>query len=102
MLREDHLSPAKRVHGGVISALFDMTCGAAVFASMEPGDFCSTVELHVNYFRPLDLGDKVVAKTEVVFRLKKLFTVRGLLFRKGQADPVAMCSATFNIVAPKK
>lgn len=102
VLREDHLSPAKRVHGGVISALFDMACGAAVFASMEPTDFCSTVELKVNYFRPLDLGDEVIAKTEVIFRGKKLCTVRGLLFKKSGPDPVGMCTATFNIVSAKK
>jgi acyl-CoA thioesterase len=102
VLREDHLSPAKRVHGGVVSALFDVACGAAVFATMEPSDFCSTVELKVNYFRPLDLGDEVVAKTEVMFRGKKLCAVRGLLFRKNDPEPVGMCAATFNVVSPKK
>ena len=49
-IREDHLSPAGKVHGGVISAFFDFACGAAVFSTLEPNDFCSTVELKVNYF----------------------------------------------------
>src|SRR6476660_9427631 len=49
---EHHLSPAGRVHGGVVSAFFDFTCGAAVFSTLGPKDFCSTVELKVNYLQP--------------------------------------------------
>jgi acyl-CoA thioesterase len=97
-IREDHLSPAKRVHGGVISAFFDFACGAAVFASMQPKDFCSTVELKVNYFKPLQAGDLLTAKTQVVFRGKRLCVIHGMAYRNGQSDPVAMATATFNIV----
>src|SRR4051812_32650774 len=52
-IREDHLSPARRVHGGVVSAFFDYACGAAVFSTLSPNDFCSTVELKINYLRPI-------------------------------------------------
>jgi acyl-CoA thioesterase len=100
-IREDHLSPAGRVHGGVISAFFDFACGAAVFTTMQAHDFCSTVELKVNYFRPLDKGDRVVARSKVVFRGKRLAVIQGFLYRNDQTDPVAMCSATFNVVAGK-
>src|SRR5689334_527057 len=61
-IREDHLSPARRVHGGVVSSFFDFACGAAVFSTLGPRDFCSTVELKVNYLRPIDLGDLLNAK----------------------------------------
>jgi acyl-CoA thioesterase len=98
-IRKDHLSPAMRVHGGVASALFDIACGAAVFATMKPTDYCSTVELKVNYFRPIELGDLLTAKTEVMFRGKRLCGVRGLLFRNDEQDPVGMCAATFNVVS---
>jgi len=100
-IREDHLSPAGRVHGGVISAFFDFACGAAVFATMQPRDFCSTVELKVNYFRPLDRGDELVAKTKVMFRGKRLAVIQGFLYRNGATDPVAMATATFNVVSGK-
>lgn len=101
-IREDHLSPAGKVHGGVVSAFFDFACGAAVFSTMGPNDFCSTVELKVNYFHPIHRGDKLLAKTEVVFRGKKLCVVHGRLYRGGdQAQTLAMATATFNVVAPK-
>jgi uncharacterized protein (TIGR00369 family) len=100
-IREDHLSPAQRVHGGVISAFFDFACGAAVFSTLGENDFCSTVELKVNYFHPISLNDKLVAKTEVVFRGKKLCVVHGMLYRNGEEKPVAMTTGTFNVVTGK-
>lgn len=98
-IREDHLSPANRVHGGVISAFFDFACGAAVFSTLAPHDFCSTVELKVNYFRPLVVGDRLRAHTRVAFRGKKLCVVHGFIYREGEKDAVSMATATFNVVA---
>lgn len=101
-LKEKHLSPAGRIHGGVISGFFDFACGAAVFSTMDPEDFCSTVELKVNYFYPLDAGDHLLCRAEVVFRGKRLCVVHALLYRNKEKKPVAMATATFNLVSKKK
>ena len=98
-LREDHLSPAGRIHGGVISGFFDFACGAAVFSSMSESDFCSTVELKVNYFHPLDAGDRLRCDARVIFRGKRLCVVHALLYRNRERKPVAMATGTFNIVS---
>lgn len=100
-LRDDHLSPAGRVHGGVISSFFDFACGAAVFSTMGPEDFCSTVELKVNYFKPLDKGDRLVCHSQVMFRGRKLCVIHALLYRNQEKKPVAMATATFNVVVKK-
>ena len=100
-IREDHLSSAQRLHGGVIASLFDVTCGAAVFSTLGENDFCSTVELKVNYFHPIHLHDKLTAKAKVMFRGKKLCVVHGMLYRNGEEKPVAMATGTFNVVSPK-
>jgi acyl-CoA thioesterase len=100
-IRKDHLSPARRVHGGVVSAFFDMACGAAVFSTMSAKDFCSTVELKVNYLRPIELDDVLLAKTEVVFLGKRLCVLHGYAYRNDEAAPVAMVSATYNVVRLK-
>jgi uncharacterized protein (TIGR00369 family) len=97
-IRKDHLSPAGRVHGGVVSAFFDYCCGAAVFSTLGKSDFCSTVELKVNYFRPLDPGDRLVARAQVMFRGKRLCVVHALAYRNRESQPVAMATATFNVV----
>lgn len=102
VIREDHLSPAGKVHGGVISGLFDFACGATTFITMDKGDFCSTIELKVNYLKPLLKGDHLAAETKAVFRGKRLCVLNSFLYRKGETAPVAMASATFNIVSGKK
>jgi acyl-CoA thioesterase len=101
LIREDHLSPAQRVHGGVISAFFDFSFGAAVFSTLGPKDYCSTVELKVNYFKPLELGDRLRAVASVVFRGKRLCALQGLAYRNDDPNPVAMATATFNVVSAK-
>lgn len=101
-LRDDHLSPAGRVHGGVISGFFDFAMGAAVFSTLAPDDFCSTVELKVNYFKPLNSGDKLVSHAKVMFRGKRLCVVHAQLFRGREKTPVAMATGTFNVVTPQK
>jgi uncharacterized protein (TIGR00369 family) len=98
-VREQHLSPAKRLHGGVVSAFFDYSMGAAVFTTLHALDFCSTVELKVNYLKPILLGDFLTSKTEVMFRGKRLCVVRGLIYKNDEKAPVAMASGTFNIVS---
>lgn len=99
-LDERHLSPAGRVHGGVISGFVDVVCGAAVFSTLGPKDFCSTVELKVNYFRPLDAGDYLKAHARVKFRGNRVCVVLAEVFRGSEKDAVAMATATFNVVTP--
>ena len=100
-VREDHLSPARRVHGGVISAFFDFAFGVALFSTLGPKDFCSTVELKVNYLRPIELNDALIAKSSIIFRGNRLCVLHGFIYRNGAKDPVAMASATFNVVTAK-
>ena len=101
-IRQDHLSPAGRVHGGVVSGFFDFACGAAAFTTMDVDDFCSTVELKVNYFRPIEMGDHLFVQTQVVFRGRKTCVIHGFINKKGEKKPTAMATATFNIVSGKK
>ncbi len=101
-IREDHLSPAKRVHGGVISAFLDYVCGAAVFLTLRPKDFCSTVELKVNYLLPIELGDQLRATAQIVFRGRRLCVLQSFVYRNGSKQPVAMASATYNVVVSKE
>jgi len=101
-IRKDHLSISGRVHGGVVSGFFDSACGMAVFTCMGPEDFCSTVELKVNYFHPIHYGDILLCHSKVVFRGKRLCVVHGLLYRQQEKQPLAMATATFYMITSKK
>lgn len=98
-IRRDHLSPAARVHGGVISAFFDSSLGAAVFTTMGPWDMASTVELKVNYLKPIELGDLLRIRARVVFRGKRLVVAQADLYRNREKTPVAIATGTFYVVA---
>jgi uncharacterized protein (TIGR00369 family) len=55
-LEPRHLSRADRAHGGVLFALLDTALGRAVIEELPEGRGCATVEMKINYFRPVQGG----------------------------------------------
>ena len=55
-LERRHMSRAERAHGGVLFSLLDTALGRAVLSELPPGRGCATVELKINYFRPVQHG----------------------------------------------
>ncbi len=55
-LRPDHMSRAERAHGGVLFTLLDTALGRSVLQSLPEGQGCATVEIKINYFRPVREG----------------------------------------------
>ncbi|MCF3651035.1 PaaI family thioesterase [Synoicihabitans lomoniglobus] len=62
-----HANPMGRVHGGVIAALADAAMGTAYGRQLRPEEDFSTIELKVNFMRPVRLG-RIVATARVVQR----------------------------------
>jgi uncharacterized protein (TIGR00369 family) len=64
---DQHANPMGRVHGGVIAALADAAMGTAYGrVLLEVEDF-STIELKVNFMRPVRLG-RLTASARIVQR----------------------------------
>ena len=64
---DKHANPMGRVHGGVISALADAAMGTAYGrVLLEEEDF-STIELKVNFMRPVKMGP-IIATARMVQR----------------------------------
>ncbi len=57
---EYHYNPFSTVHGGILSTLLDTTMTASVLSTLQKGISCSTVEIKVNFIRP------VTSKTEIL------------------------------------
>lgn len=55
-LSQKHMSRANRVHGGVLFTLLDSALGRSILHSLPEGRGCATVEIKVNYFRPIQTG----------------------------------------------
>ena len=60
-LAQKHMSRANRVHGGVLFTLLDSVLGRAILSELPEGRGCATVEIKINYFRPIQSG-RVVAR----------------------------------------
>jgi uncharacterized protein (TIGR00369 family) len=52
---EYHYNPLGVVHGGMAATLLDSALGCCVNSHLEAGDFYTTLELKINYLRPITL-----------------------------------------------
>lgn len=75
-LDERHLSTAARAHGGVLFTMLDTALGRAVIAELPPGRGCATVEMKINYFRPVQHG-RIRALGRCVQRTRSLAYAEG-------------------------
>ena len=60
-----HHNPHGIVHGAVVYALADTGMGGALTALLDEGEFCSTIEIKINYFRPAVAGE-IRCETRVI------------------------------------
>lgn len=57
---ECHYNPFKTVHGGIISTLLDTTMTASVLSMLPVGAGCATVEIKVNFIRPVTVNTGLI------------------------------------------
>jgi acyl-CoA thioesterase len=54
---KDHLRNRNGgVHGGVIYSLADIAMGVALYSMLDKDERCSTIEIKINYLRPVSFG----------------------------------------------
>lgn len=96
---EKHLNPNRVVHGAVMFALADTGMGAALHPTLAEGELCATVEIKINYFKPVR-GGELVCVTELVNRGKTLANLEASVYC---ADVlVAKANGTYAIFRPGK
>jgi uncharacterized protein (TIGR00369 family) len=64
-----HANPMGTLHGGILCDIADAAMGIAVGSSIEPGQSFTTVELKINFFRPV-WSTKLTAEGTIVQRGK--------------------------------
>lgn len=50
------LNPHGVLHGGVVFSMADNTMGAALYTELSEGETCSTIEIKINFTRPVSAG----------------------------------------------
>jgi len=75
----DHLNPHHVVHGAVVYAMADTGMGAALYPTLAEGEICATIEIKINYFKPITEGT-LVCKTELVNRGKTIADLESRIY----------------------
>lgn len=55
-VKEELFNPHKVVHGGVMYSMVDTGMGGALYPSLGEGELCATLEIKINYFKPVSSG----------------------------------------------
>ncbi len=92
-LNEGHMSRADRAHGGVLFTMLDSALGRAVLSHLPEGRGCATVEIKINYFRPVQRG-RITAHGRMKELTKSLAYAEGEILNE-DGKVLARASGTF-------
>ena len=83
------------IQGGFLAAMLDDILGPALVATLGPGQFAPTIDLHVQFLRPARPG-RLTGRGRVIRRGKDVAFMTGDLL-DGSGQTVASASATAQI-----
>jgi acyl-CoA thioesterase len=91
-------NPHEVLHGGVIYSMADTGMGAALYSLLENDESCTTIELKINYFKPVKFGTLICA-TQVLHKGKKIAVLESEV--KNNDEVVAIAIGTYSILKIK-
>ena len=87
------------LHGGVVTAMLDESCGLAVQLALDGTRAIATLDLRIDYQKPATPGLDIKAHS-VCFRVtRSIAFVRSTAYQESEDDPVATATACFMIGA---
>lgn len=89
------LNPVGNVQGGFLAAMLDDTMGPALVATLGPGQFAPTSDLHVQFLRPARPG-RLLGHGRIVRRGRDVAFLYGEL-RDEAGELLAVATATAQI-----
>ena len=99
VVAEQHLNPHRVAHGAVIYALADTGMGSALYPTLAEGEICATIEIKINYFKPIPAG-RLLCKTQIVNRGKTVANLESRIFLDEVL--VAQANGNYAIFRPRK
>lgn len=98
-ISEKHRNPHNVVHGAVLYALADTGMGAALYPTLDAGEICATIEVKINYYKPVAAGT-VTCTTEIINRGKTIANLESCIYA-GEVL-VAKANGNYSIFRPNK
>jgi uncharacterized protein (TIGR00369 family) len=93
---EAHQNIGGVVHGSVTFALLDTAMGHALAGTLAPKEFCSTMQISIQYLRAARPGDPLVAHGRVVRRGRRVAYLEGRCTGAG-GEEIARAQGTWYV-----
>src|ERR1700688_1587176 len=87
------------LHGGVVTAMLDETCGMAVQLALDDTRAIATLDLRIDYQKPATPGLDIRAHSVCTRVTRSIAFVRATAYQDSEDDPVATATACFMIGA---
>lgn len=85
------------LHGGVVTAAIDATCGAAVLMKLGRRTRIATLDLRIDYLKPATPGKTLVTRADCFKLTRQVAFVRAIAHHGDLDDPIASAAGTFMI-----
>ena len=95
-----HANPMGTLHGGILCDLTDAAMGVAFASTLEPGQSFTTIELRINFFRPVWTAN-LTAEAIVIQRGRTTGYVECTV-RDGSGKLVAKAASTCMVLAGER
>jgi uncharacterized protein (TIGR00369 family) len=87
------------IHGGVVTAMLDETCGMAVQLALDGTRSIATLDLRIDYQKPATPGLDIRAHSVCYRVTRSIAFVRATAYQETEDEPVATATACFMVGA---
>ena len=86
------------VHGGVITAMLDQTCGVAVASALKEIMPFATLDLRIDYMKPAKPHVDIFVEAECLKVTHEVAFTRGIAYQTSRDEPIALSTGAFMLI----